>query len=585
MAITLREQYMIRRGALDTERATWINQWRELSQYVMPRTGRFLLTDRNKGDKRYNSIIDSTGTRALRVLGAGLMAGMTSPARPWFRLSTTDVGLMKYGPVKAWLSQVTEIMRVIFQRSNTYNALHSLYEELGLYGTGVSIMMPDFKDVLRHYPSTCGEYMLATDARNSVSTLYREYDMTVSSMVEAFGRANCSQAVQNMWDTGKNLDSWVTVLHVIEPRADRERDTSKLGQAFGRNLPFTSCYLEPFAAEMLSGGVQKFLKVSGFKRFPALAARWHAAGGDIYGNSPGMESLGDIKQLQHGQLRKGQAIDYKVKPPLQIPTALKNMPLATLPGGSAFVDQTSAGGGIRSMFDVELDISAQMEDIRDIRQRIKENFYVDLFLMLAQSTQDNGVQPITAREVAERHEEKLLMLGPVLERLHNELLKPKIDLTFDRMIETGIVPQPPQEMQGQELNVEFVSMLAQAQRAIGVQGVDRLVQTVGTIATMQMNAGQQPDALDKLDMDDIIDGYGDMLGVDPEYIVANDKVAIIRQTRAAQQAQAAKAQQIAAAADTAKKLSQAKTGSDQNALTDVISQFSGYTGPGQAVAA
>jgi len=298
-----------------------------------------------------------------------------------------------------------------------------------------------------------------------------------------------------------------------------------------------------------------------------------------------MESLGDIKQLQHGQLRKGQAIDYKVKPPLQIPTALKNMPLATLPGGSAFVDQTSAGGGIRSMFDVQLDISAQMEDIRDIRQRIKENFYVDLFLMLAQSD-DGGVQPVSAREVAERHEEKLLMLGPVLERLHNELLKPKIDLTFDRMIETGIVPEPPQEMQGQELNVEFVSMLAQAQRAIGVQGVDRLVMTVGNIAMLQKNAGQMPDVLDKLDFDDIVDGYGDMLGVDPEYIVANDKVAIIRQTRAAQQAAAAKAQQIAAAANTAKTLSQAKTGpTDQNALTDVISQFSGYTGPGQAVAA
>src|SRR5258706_8538667 len=184
---------MIRRGALETERVTWINQWRELSQFVMPRTGRFLLTDRNKGDKRYNSIIDSTGTRALRVLGAGLMAGMTSPARPWFRLSTTDTSLMKYGPVKKWLSDTTEIMRVIFQRSNTYNSLHMLYEELGLYGTGVSIIMPDFQDVLRHYPSTCGEYMVSTDGRNQISTLYREYDMTVAKVVAAFGLQKCSR--------------------------------------------------------------------------------------------------------------------------------------------------------------------------------------------------------------------------------------------------------------------------------------------------------------------------------------------------------------------------------------------------------
>src|SRR5260221_2307097 len=264
--------------------------------------------------------------------------------------------------------------------------------------------------------------MIPVDARKQISPLYPEYDIAVAMMVQAFGRENCSGAVRNMWDTGKNLDAWVTVLHVIEPRADRERDTSKLGQAFGRNMPYASCYLEPNAAEMVSGGSEKFLKESGFKRFPALAARWHATGGDIYGNSPGMESLGDIKQLQHWQLRKGQAIDYKVKPPLQIPTALKNMRLATLPGGSAFVDQTSAGGGIRSMFEVDLDIRGQMEEIRDIRQGIKENFYVELFLMLAQSHY-GGVQPVSAREGAERHEEKLLMLGPVLERLHNELLK------------------------------------------------------------------------------------------------------------------------------------------------------------------
>src|SRR5260221_11162751 len=129
--ISRRDQYLIRRGSLVTERATWLNQWRELSNYIMPRTGRFLVTDRNKGDKRYNSIIDSTGTRSLRVLAAGLLAGMTSPPPPWVRLSTTDVGLMKYGPGKSWLSNVTQIMRVIFSRSNTYHSLHTVCQRLG----------------------------------------------------------------------------------------------------------------------------------------------------------------------------------------------------------------------------------------------------------------------------------------------------------------------------------------------------------------------------------------------------------------------------------------------------------------------
>ena len=570
--LTIFQQYLIRRGALFTERSSWMTQWREISQYLMPRTGRFLLTGQNKGDKRYNSILDSTGRRALRVLAAGLMAGMTSPARPWFRLATGDRDLMEYGPVKLWLNLVTEKMRDVFSRSNTYRSLHTVYEELGAYGTAADVVLEDFDDVLRHYPTTCGEYMIATDHRGEVVSLYREFQMTVAAMVGEFGIDRVSPHVKSMYENGRNLDAWVSVMHVIEPRADRD-PRSKLA----KDLPFTSNYME------LQGNPQRneFLRESGFKRFPALCPRWHATGGDIYGNSPGMETLGDVKQLQHGQMRKAQAIDYKVKPPLQIPTSMKNMPLSTLPGGTMFVDQTQPHNGIRTAFDVDLDIAAQLEDIRDVRDRINRTFYVDLFLMLAQA--DQGA-PITAREVAERHEEKLLMLGPVLERLHNELLKPYIDIAFDRMLESGIVPPPPEELHGMDLNVEFVSMLAQAQRAIGVQSVDRLVNTVGTIATFQRNAGQAPTALDNLEIDKIVDAYAEMLGVDPNLITPSEKLAIVRKDRADAQAAAQKAAALQQGAEAAQKLGNTPT-SGQNALTDVISQFSGYGGPGVAVAA
>lgn len=555
--------YNQRKGALWQERSSWLEQWRELSDHYMPRTGRFLVTDRNRGDKRHTKIIDSTGTRAVRVLSAGLMAGMTSPARPWFRLATSDTDLMEFAPVKVWLNQCTLLMRDVFTRSNTYRALHNLYEELAVYGTGASIVLDDFDDVMRHYPLTAGEYAISTNHRGDVDTLYREFDMTVAQMVGEFGIENVSPQVRQLYEQGKGLDQWRTVTHVIEPRAVRDvraRDA--------KNMPFKSCYFESGTQE------GKFLRESGFKRFPVLAPRWHVTGGDIYGNSPGMEALGDVKQLQHGQLRKGQALDYKVKPPLQMPAALKNMPLATLPGGVMYVDSAGPQNAIRSMFDVQLDMAAQLEDIRDVRDRINATFYVDMFLMIAQSDRN---QPDTAREIAEKHEEKLLMLGPTLERLHNELLRPKIDIAFDRVIQAGLLPPPPDEMRGQDLNVEFVSMLAQAQRAVGVQGVDRLLQTVGTIATFQMNAGQAPTALDKLDTDEIIDSYADMLGVDPTFIVADDKVALVRQAR---EEQAAAAQQQAAAAQaaaTAKDLGAANTG-EGTALGDVIGAFSGYGG-------
>ena len=206
--------------------------------------------------------------------------------------------------------------------------------------------------------------------------------------------------------------------------------------------------------------------------------------------------------------------------------------------------------------------------------------YVDLFLMLAQGDDNSqsGVQPMTAREVAERHEEKLLMLGPVLERLHSELLAPLIDIVFDRLIEANLLPPPPAAMHGQDLNVEFIGMLAQAQRAVGVSAVDRVIGTIGSIAQIQASSGMTPTALDKLDVDETIDMYADMLGVDPNLIVANDKVAIVRQQRAQAQQQAQQAQQAEQQSNTMKNLSQSDT-SGQNALTDLGNQFSGYSIP------
>jgi len=551
-----RDKLYTRWGQLKTERATWWSHWKEISDYLLPRNGRFFIQDRDKGWRRHNNIYDSTGTRALRVLAAGMMAGMTSPARPWFRLGVPDPDLMKYEPVKVWLNQVTQLMLQIYSRGNTYRALHSIYEELGAFGTAPSIVMPDYNDVIRHYTSTCGEYALACDYRGTVNTIYREFQKTVGEIVGEFGYENCSLTVKNLHDRG-SLDAWVTIVHAIEPRIDRDPRMKD-----SKNMPFKSVYFE------LNSDKHQYLRESGFKVFPALAPRWATAGGDIYGNSPAMEALGDIKQLQHEQLRKAQAIDLKTRPPLQVPTSMKNRDVETLAGGISFVDMSGPSGGIKTAYEVNLDLNHLLMDIGDVRERIRGSFYADLFLMLANNTDTR----MTATEVAERHEEKLLMLGPVLERLHNELLDPMIEMTFIRMVEAGIVPPPPPELQNMDINVEFVSMLAQAQRAVATNGVDRFVGNLGAVA------GFKPDVLDKFDADKWADEYSEMLGINPELIVPSDKVAMIRNQRAEQAQVAQRAALMNQTADTANKLAGANTGG-QNALTDVMGMFSGYNSP------
>ena len=539
---------------LKSERSSWLPHYQELSNFLLPRSGRYFIQDRNKGQRRHNAIYDSTGTRAVRVLAAGMMSGMTSPARPWFRLATPDPDLNKHAPVKIWLADVTRRMLGVFAKSNTYRSLHQTYEELGVFGTSAKVLMPDFNRVIHHHSLTAGEYAIATDYRGVVDTLGREFEKTVSEVVREFGYANCSTTVRNLFDRG-SLGAWVPIIHLIEPRADRD-----YGSKLARDLPWRSTYFER------GGNGNHFLSDGGFKEFPALCSRWAIGGGDIYGNSPGMEALGDIKQLQQEQLRKGQGIDYKTKPPLQAPSSMKNSEVEMLPGGVTYYDGATPGAGIRNAFEVNLDLSHLLEDIRDVRERIKGAFYADLWLMLERA--DNG--RMTATEVAERKEEKLLMLGPTTERLHNEELNPLIETTFAAMLKAGVLPPAPEEMAGMDLDVDFISMLAQAQRAVGTNSVDRYVSNIGMIAQLK------PGVLDKFDEDEWAEQYADMLGIDPSLVVAGDKVALIRKGRAEQQAAMQQGAQANQAADTAQKLGNAPTQTN-NALSDITSAFSGYT--------
>lgn len=552
--LTQKQLILSRWGHLKAERASWFAHWQDITVYLLPRNGRYFIQDRNKGWKRHNNIYDSTGTQSLRILAAGLMGGLTSPARPWFRLGVADQDLMRLAPVKMWLAHNTRIMLEIFQKSNTYRTLHSMYEELGAFGTAASVVNDDYDNVIHHSPLTVGEYAIATDWKGNVCTVYREFEKTVADMVKEFGPDKVSPHVKQMFDRGQ-LDQWIPIVHAIEPRADRDYTKKD-----ALNMPWKSVYYET------GGRHDEPLRESGYKSFPVLAPRWAVAGGDIYGHSPGMEALGDIKQLMQEQLRKSQGIDYMTNPPLQVPTSLKNRDVDRLPGGLTFRDSAGNGDKIESMFDVRIDLNHLLADIQDVRGRVRGSFYADMFLMLQNDSNDARK---TATEVAELHEEKMLMLGPVLERLHNELLTPLIDLTFERMLSTGLVPPPPPELQGQQINVELISMLAQAQRAIATNGVDRFVNNLGAIAAFK------PDVLDKFDSDYWADSYSDMLGVDPELVVASDKVALIRQQRAQAQAAAQKAAMAESAAKTAQMAGGTPTqNGGSTALDDVTNMFS-----------
>jgi len=549
---SVREQVTRRLNELKQERSSFIPHWRELTDFLSPRTGRYLVIDRNKGVKANDKIINSCATTALRTLKSGMHAGMTSQARPWFRLTTDNVDMMASSAVKEWLFAVENKMRIVFSRSNFYNVMPQIYGAAAGHGTAALAILEDDETVIRCFPFPVGSFLIALSDKLRCDTLYREFPMTVRQCVQQFGLDNVSQTIKTLWDRG----SWeqpVEIVHAIEP--NQGRDGSKMN---AKDKPFRSVYYEA------GGSGDTLLRESGFDEFPVMAPRWDVEGDDVYGYSPGMDALGLVKGLQFCEKRKAEALDKLVRPPMLADASLRTQRTSILPGDVTYIDNLAAQqhAGLRPAYQFNPNIGEIRADIEAIKREIRTIFFEDLMQMFAMSDSSN----VTAREVEERHQEKLLVLGPTMERFGEELYDPAIDRTFAIMLRRGMIPTPPQELQGQALKIEYISVMAQAQKLIGTANMERVAGYIGNLAQMNANA------VDKLNIDAAIDEYANMHGVPPNVINSADAVKGLR----AQKAKVQQAQQMAAAtpamvdaATAAKTLSETNVG-DTNALARLM---------------
>ncbi|MDX8537057.1 portal protein [Mesorhizobium abyssinicae] len=517
---------------LKTVRSPWEPVWTPCADYIEPT--RLRLSSRNEGAISRDKILNAKATVSLRTLASGMHSGITSPARPWFRLATLDPDLKDYAPVKTYLADVEQRMREVFAGSNVYTAFHIGYGDLGLFGQSVGLLVEDENQTVRLQQLLHGRFWIARDETGRATTLYRTFRWSVARIVSRFGYAKVSQRIRGLYDQSKyeeRFDIW----HAVEPRLSR--DTSKIDK---KNKAFLSNYWE--ASETAGGMAGELLEESGFDENPIIAPPWELAGDDHYGLSPGQVALGDIKGLQLMTKRKWEAIDKKVRPPMTGPTSMRNNPASLLPGAVTYVDDPT-GKGFRQAMDVNLDLSHLTVDIRGTEDAIDRFFFADLFLMLANM---DGIQPRNTMEIAERKEEKLLQLGPVLENVYGGQLEPVIDRTYAIMIRNNMLPPPPPDLHGQPLKIEYISILAQAQKAVATGAVERGFAFAGQLAAVK------PDVLDKLDADEAVDIYFDYLGVPPSIVVPDDKVAEVRKARLQQQQAAKNAEMMAAVAPAAK---------------------------------
>jgi hypothetical protein len=423
-----------------------------------------------------------------------MQTGLTSPARPWFALTIQDENLAQHGMVKAWLHEVYERMVNVFAQSNFYDQVHLLYDELGTFGTGVLLIEEDDEKTIRNRTLTVGEYCLDTNAAGRVDTLYRRVRMSPKQIVEAWPD-KCPERIKKMYENDST--EWLTILHVVEPRNPKRPEADRRS---GEGRPFRSTYI------MLDGRPDEVLEDSGYYEFPALCPRWNTTASDVYGSSPGMDALPDCRDLQAKCRDGSKALAREVTPPLLAQQGNGLTKINFNPGAVNFVSQLGGGNSppvVMPLINARANLAALEQVKGQLKDQIQRIFFNDLFLMLASTDKQ-----MTAREVAERNAEKMLMLGPVLDRLRSELFQPLIERVFGIMWRRGDVPPPPPELaqSGEGLQIEFISILAQAQKQAGLAGINGTVVFAGQMSQMA------PEILDKINFDEALDQVAGRFG-------------------------------------------------------------------------
>jgi hypothetical protein len=501
VADTLKDRCNRRLDSLKRQRRPYEPDWHEIAGYCAPARSRFLAKDANKGRRSNRRLNNGYGILAFRTLQHGMTAGLSSKSRPWFSLSLYNQVLLDNPLVKAWLDDVQNRMEAFLAHTNFYEAVEIGYLELGMFGTEACVMLEDQSEVAVCHALTAGEYWIGLNKAMKPGALYRDSGMTVYQAVKTFGKGNLSQRVQSLYDKS-DYDCVVPMFHVIE-----ENDDHLPGKLGPLGKPWRSIHFEGWDNQ-----IGDEVKSSGFEEQPFWAPRWSTTGADTYGQGPGHDALPDLRELQLQAKREGEITDLLVWPEKVVSSKVK---LKNQPKSIVSTDVIDAQKMVTVPYQVPpAALEAVINKSGRLEQRIAQISFADLFMAISDM---EGVQPRNNEEINARLEEKMTQLGPVIERVNGEKLTVAIERTFGIMQRRGLIPPAPDALRNSpDLKIEFVSILTQMQRAVGLSQIERTVQFVGGVA------GMYPEARFKLDPNAIVDEYASRAGMPPKLVRSDE---------------------------------------------------------------
>jgi len=502
------------------KRSNWENHWQEVSDYMLPRKAE-ITKERARGDKRHTQIFDATAIHALELLAASLHGMLTSSANKWFSLRFKETELNSMDEAKEWLEDATSRMYDVIAKSNFQQEIFECYHDLIAFGTACLMIEEDQDDVLLFSARHIKELYIQENKKGYVDTVYRRFKMPAQAVADKFGIENISKEIINK--VQKTPFDDVELVHVVRPRYDF--DPQKLDK---KNMPFQSIYFEY--------GSGHIIKIGGFKENPYVIPRYLKASTEVYGRSPGMNALSDVKVLNRMCENSLKAAAKQIDPPLLIPDDGMLAPIRMSPGS---INYYRSGSRDRiEPLNINANNATTLNSENQRREAIVKMFHVDQ-LVISEN------RNMTATEVIQRQEEKMRILGPVLGRLQSELLSPLIIRIFNIMLRNGLFMQAPDILRSQELNIEYVSPMALAQRSQELQSIIRGLELFGSLA-------QTMPVMDYIDENGLIKQVIEILGLPAKMIKSDSQVQQIREERAAEQQQQMEMQQQMAESQMAK---------------------------------
>jgi len=532
-----------RHQKLKSEKATLHGIYELISEYVFNKKYNLEKTP-NGGIFVDGDIYDNTGLRANSIM-ANVMVNNLWPNGPrTFKVKPTwDTSDTQ--EIKAWFKHVNSQMHTIMDntRAGLVTALDEYMLDQGSFGISGIYVSEDETDLscpIRYTAWDIKSMCVDEGTDGLIDTVFVEIEMTIRNAVKEYGLENLGSKTQKAFLDG-NLEDKIKILHVIEPRLDR--NPKKYG---AKDMPIASIHIEICS--------RKIIKESGFEEMPVFVGRFIKVLGEKYGRSPAMVAMPDILEANATREAISIATEKQLDPPLAVYDD-GSLGAGTIETSAGAINVFSVSGRINNGKPIEPlytvgELQSSYNHIETLKESINNHFYLDRLLDFNNETR------MTFGEAQLRNALRGQSLGTFYARQEMEVITPLIKRTFNILLKRGLfgvlqnsieelellkrgirpiyIPEEIAQRILSGLDVYDLDFISPAKRTMQSEELQGTIETANFAVSV---AAAVPEILDNIDTDEMLRRIAKLSGADEDMLKDMQTVQSIRKARAEQQAQ------------------------------------------------